>query len=199
MMNRPQILTGRIPHPPGRLAVFVDLQGAFLGADVVHRVHGGDVQGLGEHFVVLVVTPRVIVGDAPLERFAGVALGPCLMPCAVMCKPAGGHGADAGVAVPVPEPLLQGLGVAHFDEFVGVEEAHPGVHVLVGFYAFFLVHVVLDLFGPVGAGDVAVCDCAGRDAVVVGGFGGQGGEGAVVDEVEAPDAVVVVVVFEPFG
>lgn len=148
---------------------------------------------------MLVVALRVIVGDAALKRFAGVALGPGLVASAVMCKPAGGHGADAGVAVPVPEPLLQGLGVAHLDEFVGVEEAHPGVHVPVGFYAFFLVHVVLDLFGPVGTGDVAVGDCAGGDAVVVGGFGGEGGEGAVVDEVEAPDAVVVVVVFEPFG
>ena len=121
-------------------------------------------------------------------------------------EPGDGEGADAAVALPVVQPVVEDGegGVPHFDVLVWVEEGEPGVLVAVVADAAFHC-VLLEVFALGGAvghrvrGDVGEVLRRGGDVVCgEGGVLRERGVGAVVVDVEAPDGVVVVVVGEEF-
>ena len=202
MMNGPKIMRNRSPERSRIIAMLADLACPLPRADMVHGPNIRDVGQLGEHLDVFVFAIG-IVDDAAGEGFARTGGGAVIEAGAVVGDPVGGDGADGGVGFPFLEPLLEGVWglfgvrVAHLDEFVGVEIAHPDVLGAVGDCAAFFEHVFLDILRARLTGD-EIPGYGGRGDVEEVGAGFEGGFGAVVDDIEAPDAVVVVVVRKPF-
>lgn len=116
-----------------------------------------------------------------------------------MGAPTDADGADGrlvgDVTVEGVEKLDEGLIAGHFEVFVGVEVADPGVTGSVLLVAK-IVDVVLHVFLVVGEVEILDGDGGRGDTV---GSGGKRRRGIVIHDVETADAEVVVVMLEQLG
>ncbi len=184
------------------LSMLANLLGPITRADRMDIVDYIYQSEFGEHLHVLVLS-LFIVDHAASEAFTGAVFGAFLKAVAVMGEPLGCHSAYVFFCFPEFEVLDQCSGfflwfrVAHLEEFVCVEVAHPCVLVTMWFRTSFHEHVCLNVFGSVSAWNVVEGDSGGGDVVEIFALG-ERRFATVVDDIEAPDPMMVIVVREPF-
>ena len=203
MMQPPPIPRNRLPiaRVPNDIAMLANLHSTlFQNSHAVAIIHFAEQSRADKRFDLEVVVFG-IVDDAAVESFAGALRWSGEEAGGAMGEPVDADGADGVVAGPVVEEGCQCFAACHFEELVGVEEAHPCVFVAVHLYACGVVFLldafsVTELVGLEMGLEVNPGDGGGGNGV---GCSGEWWLGAVIEDVEAADAVVVVIVDEEFG